>query len=355
MKILIISAKAGMGHIKTAEALEKNWALTNPEIKIKNIELTDFIDSFSKKIFFESYEIMIKKIPKLWDFFYKKTENEKKLKTLNFLTQLLKKMNSSKLKKEIDNFLPDVIVSTHFAPTDIILNQIKFKKPVFTLITDYAPHRIWINKKNSAYFVGSQYTKNLMSKYNIDKEKIIVSGIPVQPDFYKKIKNLNIKNYKKQKTILLMPSQTGKIKTENLINKILNLKSYNLQLLVICGKNKTLKEKLEKIKSKNLKIFGLTDNIFDLMIQSDLIITKAGGITITEALTLQKPLILINPVPGQEEENVKFLEKNKYGILAKTIDETIEKIQAILNKDIQLKSWVIIKNPAQIILKKIKN
>lgn len=353
MNLLIITASAGMGHNRAADAIEEYTRLNRPEITIKKIDLVNYLGPFSKWFYFQSYEQIIKIWPKFWYFWFWLTEN--KITNIFFILFCAynKKFNTNKLANEMKNFKPDQILCTHFAPPYLIQNFLN-QTPIATVVTDYYPCRLWAMYKNQKYFVAHEYTKKQLEKYGILPKNIIISGIPVGINFIKKTLETKVENA--EKNILIMPAPKGQIKLKNLINELVQ-NFPDFKITIICGKNKNQKSKLEKIYTdKNkIEILGLINNTEDYISKASIIISKAGGITVSEILTLQKPLVIINPIPGQETKNTKFLLENNLAAQAHTTFEAVQIIKKINSEDLKLKTPDFIKNPTQIILDNFLN
>jgi processive 1,2-diacylglycerol beta-glucosyltransferase len=282
------------------------------------VDFLDFLNIAARKIFFDSYNSVILKFPKLYGALYKASDNSLTLKTVGTLSEIAKNFGSKKFEKYIKNFNPDYVLFTHFSPADLF-SRLKINIPCGVVVTDYLPHWLWSANKNATYFVANESAKKHFEKYNIKRDKIFITGIPVEPEFYERENADGLKNkYDIQNTlptIVVFPPGKGKVNIVELIKNILQKENKNL--FILTGKNKKLKNELDKIQSPNNKKFeviGWTNKAVDYMRLADLIITKPGGLTVTECVTLGKPMILLNPIPGQEEHNINFVEKNKYGI-----------------------------------------
>lgn len=320
MKLLLISVAAGAGHVRAAQAIQKQAKMDRPYWEIDQIDLLDYLSVPSKKIFFDSYGIITKKVPFLWGWICDIFNKPGITKISDKIVKNLILIHSDKIINFINKEKPDIIICTHPTATNVITTNINtiIKKPIlWTVITDYKVHLFWINKE-SKYFVPNEEIKTeFINKYQMNPDDIVASGIPIAPNFYK-IKEENEIELKekyslnKKPTILVLSGGEGLVKSDKIVKEIMKNK-IPLNIIAIAGKNKKLREKLEDVKSnKNItyQSIGWTDKIEDYMKLADIIITKPGGMTTTECLTLKKPLIILDPIPGQEEGNVEYLEKN---------------------------------------------
>ena len=363
-KILIVSLSAGAGHVKTAEALVKTAELKYPDLECRHIDMYNYITSSFKHAAVTSYDLLAKKTPKLWGALYEKTDGPKAVSRFNKITKQLKQINSKKLYTEIQKFKPDAIISTHFLPGDMLLNQPKkytYSAPVTMLITDYDLHNFWVSEKISHYFVATEKIKSkLIQRGHANKDKVTVSGIPVNPKFYEPVdkdllkKELELKN---QPTILLLSGGSGLIKTDEIVKKLFSLEQ-NFNLVTIAGKNTKLEDKLKKItppKNIHYQAIGWTDKMEEYIKLSDLVITKPGGLTTTECMVTGAPIIAIDPVPGQEEANAKFITENNLGWVALNHADVVHQADKYLKGELKHNQIKIKKPAGQIVLEKITN
>lgn len=310
-KILIVSVSAGNGHTRAAAALKKAADLFYPQITADHVDFLDFVGTASKKIFFEAYDLIIKNIPTLYRILYDISDNKTGSKILDNITTLNKILNTKKFQSFIVKYSPDAIIFTHFIPAEIF-NTFNQTIPSATVITDYENHRLWFTGNKQKYFVAQTGVKDQLIALGAKENNIIISGIPVDPIFYQTTTDANKKLMKKQlkiaennKVITIMPCGQGKIDPTKLVEKILQEK--DITIIALGGKNQDLLQEYEKIKNKNIKIISWTDDIHKYLQLADLVITKPGGMAISECMILNKPMLFINPIPGQEEKNINYI------------------------------------------------
>ncbi len=353
-KLLIISCSTGSGHLRAAEAIRLTCNKLYPDIEVLHIDMANYLDGISRIYLVSFYNLFSNLIPFSYKLLYYLTNSWLAQKTFRMLSPIIR-IGSRKLIKKIEEYKPDLIISTHFLPSLILPKRIS--APIDTVITDYHAHKIWLTPKNRNFFVATEEIKNELAKFHIQST---ASGIPIHPNFFEKKDpeilraRFNIKN--NNPIILFMPTSKGKIKPVQAINKILNHDfGQTLNIVAIAGKNKKRNlndlEQFKTVEHPNFTVFENVENIDELMQIANIIIGKAGGLTVSEALFLQKPIIIINPIPGQEDYNASYLEKNHFGLSAKSDDDLVQKIQYILTNptSINKKSYP---DPSKIILEK---
>lgn len=198
-------------------------------------------------------------------------------------------------------------------------------KPVIVIVTDFKAHSTYIDKNIDAYITASENTKDDLAKRGIDSRRIFTFGIPVKDEFLENKSDIKATKNDDYFNILLMSGSMGLKNISYVLKELLN-NSNKLRITVVCGKNEKLKEDLLKeykhsIKDKKLHILGFSKDVDSLMEYSDLIISKPGGLTVTEAISKNLPLLIPFAIPGQETQNVEFLTSNGYALY---IDNLLE-------------------------------
>jgi processive 1,2-diacylglycerol beta-glucosyltransferase len=332
-KILVISCTGGSGHIRAAEALKKTCDIYYPHIECQHLNLVDYSGWLLKLSMVHSYNFLVKHRPEIFRKLYYYANTQKGKNSLNKTAPFLK-MSGKKIIEAVKRFNPDRIICTHFLPP-VLLEELNLLCPIDIVVTDFYMHKIWNIPTTRTKFVASDYTKK---NAPIHATNVLVSGIPIDPEFYKEKNNAVLK----QKfhltphfpTVLVLSGGVCLVDPSESVRQILETFS-KLNVVVISGKqNKKMYKKLCVLDAhtNNYQVIDFTKEIDEWMRVADVIITKPGGLTLSECLYLQKPLILINPIPGQEEENAKYILKNNFGYLAQTHTEVTAHLSSILNQ-----------------------
>ncbi len=272
------------------------------------------------------------KFPKLYGSLYSISNKEKSNK-------LIKHSFSSISREKVYNIIlqenPDLIISTHAFMVGVV-GSLKERKlidiPFISIVTDYEAHKAYIDKNVDAYIAGSDYTSRTLIKQGISKEKIFSYGIPIKEEFLKGFQSMNLKSSSFQ--ILLMAGSLGLKGMKKVLKNIVQIDGdYNI--VTICGKNRKLQASIEKeyrelIESNKLSVYGFTNNIPFIMENSDIIITKPGGLTISEAMAKRLPMIIPYYIPGQEKENLDFLLRQGLALYVPKVDFIKELLESIM-------------------------
>ena len=319
MKILFLPVAIGGGHMKTAEAVKEYIDNNFENAQTMMVDTLKYINPMVDLVVVGGYLNTIKSTPMVYRKLYEMAENTD---NLSDFSKTVNQMLSFKIKKLVQTFGPDVIVCTHPFPLQMITTlkrRGKVEAKIMAILTDFAPHSFWHYKEVDTYIVAHQSVKCEMISRGVNPEIIHPLGIPISSRFsidYNKAEIRSRLGLKDIPTILLMGGSLGFGDIKDIFLALLNC-SLNIQTIAVTGKNKRLKTKMEKYakdSAKPVKILGFTDEIPELMSASDFIITKPGGITISEALAKKLPIIIISPIPGQEEKNAHFLQNNGVAI-----------------------------------------
>ncbi len=334
MRVLILSISAGGGHQRAAEAVKSYTLLNNPDAHVKIIDTLKYINPILDKVVIGSYLRSIKLSPSIFGKLYKFSENDDNL--LSF-TNKLNEIVGHRIKSLIRNFKPDIVIATHPFSTQmlsVLKMKYKLKMPAVSLLTDYGSHSFWIHPHIDAYIVSNNDMKTDLVSRGVSENTIYPLGIPVNPDFMKvhnkkrTLKHLDLSE--NLPTILMMGGSLGIGKITPLYEELENMKN-EAQIIVVAGKNKNLYDEISKLKAftKNpTTVVGYTKEINKYMQACDILITKPGGLTITEAIISHIPLVIFSPIPGPEIQNVEFLVKHN---LALNISDNIHIKAAVEN------------------------
>lgn len=306
-RVVIFTASTGQGHNQVASSMKIE--LENKGCEVSIIEPLKEISKSLDLLVSDGYRVLATKMPKMYGTIYKMSNSNHLLnKPVERISQ---KTLHMKLKEIINAIEPDLVISTHPIMVKTICNLKNsgyYTGAFISIITDYLPHEFYISNLVDAYIVGSQYTKDKVIERGINPNKIFVHGIPIKREFSESKTTMTKSD---EFTILLMGGSMGLSSIKKAYKTLTGL-SYNLKLIVVCGNNESLKKTLEykygiDFVNKDIEVLGFTDKISQYMEISDLIITKPGGLTVTEAFAKNTPMLIPYFIPGQEEENAEML------------------------------------------------
>jgi len=314
MKVLFLSVPAGGGHHQTAKAMSDYFA-GREDVDCKILDVAENVNSIVKELISKGYILSTTILPKvygsIYDFLDTRTNDNDEVTSTN---KLLSNAFKRRLKKYLDEYDPDVIVSTHVFAT-IILNRLAKRNPirakVISIVTDYTVHPLWEQTKSDYYITASEFLSYQALKKFGPHKNVLPLGIPVSPKFCIKTEKSVARaalGLGDKFTVLVMMGSMGYGSAAKDIIKQLDRLPEDFQILAICGNNKKLKSDISRMRiHKKLIAFGYVHNVDALMDCADCLITKPGGLSTSEALAKNIPLILANPIPGQEDRNLEFM------------------------------------------------
>ena len=344
-KILIFYASYGGGHLSAAKSIKQYIDENYKDIQAEMVDCVKYVNTAFEKLTTTAYKELAKKAPWAWEKVYYNAQNG----FIGKVSSTANKIMAVKMAKLFRDYNPDYVISTHpfgSQMTSYLKQKGKTNCSLTTILTDFAEHDQWLIGSNFVdfYFVSNEKMKqNMTQNYKIAENKIHVTGIPISNRFLKEYNKEEIcSNFGlslNKKTVLFFGGGEyglGKSKTVQIFNTLTSFK--DIQVIAVAGKNKKLKSSFEEIvKEKNLensfKVLPFTSMVPELMSISDLVITKPGGLTTSESLASNLPLIIINPIPGQEEENAEFLENAGAGIWLKKNDDVEKAFSSVLLND----------------------
>ncbi|MGZ5056028.1 MAG: MGDG synthase family glycosyltransferase, partial [Methylobacter sp.] len=325
-RVLIMSAGAGTGHIKAAEALELAFAADGRVAEVINNDALQYTNKLFRDFYSSFYTSLVRSAPNFLGWWYKTSDEPWHTDRMR---HMIDRLNTKPLVRFIREFNPDITVCTHFMPAGIISHLIatqQLQARLSIVVTDLDFHAMWLSRSFHRYFVAIDETKAHLEMLGIPSERITVSGIPIAPAFQQPInreeQRLRLGLNPEKPVLLLSAGALGIGHTEYMVERMLNLNS-DAQTVVICGRNDVLKRRILQLvdnRTAKFKVLGYTNEMHKLMKMADIFIGKPGGITTSEAIASGLPMCIVSPIPGQEERNSDHLLEE--GIAVKCNDLT---------------------------------
>jgi processive 1,2-diacylglycerol beta-glucosyltransferase len=339
-KVLLLSASAGAGHVRAAEAVEKAFHETGGVREVRHVDTLEFTNKVFRHLYSKAYLELVNKMPEGLGWFYDKLDkpwkNERRRLALD-------KLNTRPFVKLLHEYQPDLIVCTHFLPAEIV-SWLKAKKRIASrqaiVVTDLDVHAMWLCHHYEQYFVAIDESRAYLEALGIPSDKITVSGIPIDPVFaiHKDKREMRLKHglAPDRTTILISAGGFGVGAMETLVHSLFSLQ-HSAQIIAICGRNDDLKKRLAKLAARikpDAKVLvtpvGYTREMDELMAASDLVLGKPGGLTTSEALAKGLVFCIANPIPGQEERNSDHLLEAAVAIRCNNLPTLTYKLDRLL-------------------------
>lgn len=330
MRIAILHASAGHGHQKVAEAVYEGLLACG--LPPKDILLLDSLDktpAWFGKLYRDLYYNSVKYTPGLWGLAYELSDNPALYRNVVRASRhYFNRQISQELIHLVVKEKPDVILSTHFFPPEVLggfKEEGLISSYLITVITDYEPHSFWVNPGTDHYWVMSEEGEKNLESRGVPSGKITAGGIPVSLKFRPQGKKLEFRKkegLRENKFTILVTSGSFGLGPASEVLQSLREFGDKIQVMVVCGRNQRMHDLLTKeVFPFQLKLYGFVSNMDELMEASDLLVAKPGGATATESLAKGVPVVVLRPIPGQEARNAHLLkERNAAFFLGKPSD-----------------------------------
>ncbi|OGW75187.1 MAG: hypothetical protein A2Z72_03890 [Omnitrophica bacterium RBG_13_46_9] len=326
-RILLMYISKNSGHHHASLAIESALRELSDDVEVLNVNSFLYTNPILEKIINKTYMSVIKRTPEVWGYLY---DNPKVVRRTQKLRESIHKYNSSKMRNLLESYKPDAVACTQAFPCGIVSDYKKTSCSDLVLagvLTDYAPHAYWFFDNVDIYFVPSEETRQRFVSYGISQDRVKLTGIPIDPRFKKIIdrkKVLDSMNFSPAMPIILLMGGSQGLGPIKEIVKVLDNSPTAFQIIVVAGINKRLYNGLSKLAprlKKKTAVVGYTENVDELMSISSLIITKPGGITVSEALVKGLPILIVKPIPGHEQMNTDHLVKHNLAIKANNLSD----------------------------------
>jgi processive 1,2-diacylglycerol beta-glucosyltransferase len=346
-KVLILSASAGTGHVRAAEALEKVFRQQPDVGEVRNIDALRFTNRLFRDFYSKLYIQLVQRAPTILGIVYNSTDEPWKTDRMRLM---LDRLNTGPLERFIARFKPDITVCTHFLPAEIIsylINKGKLDARLSIVVTDLDVHAMWLCRTFHRYFVALEESKIHLQNLGLPGDNITVSGIPIDPAFglIKNRDDLRLQaGFDTERPLFLISGGAlGVSPAAGVLDGLARLR-HPAQAVVICGRNTEMQSEMEQqarsIEAAHpgltFRVLGYTDEMHRWMQMSDLFIGKPGGLTTAESLASGLPMVIVAPIPGQEERNSDHLLEKGIALKCNEFTTLAYKIDGLLDQPAQL-------------------
>lgn len=315
-RVAIATVTAGAGHVQAAAAMEEAWRRVHPQDRVERRDVLDFTSKLFRKLYADAYLKLVEHAPEVWGALFRKSDDPAALEQLERVRRGLGRVNARRFVDWLGEYKPDVVVCTHYLPQEI-LGGLKAKerlKPwplVVSVVTDFEAHALWLEKVVDLYCVASDLTGARLVARGVPASQVVTTGIPVserftgKPDRKAARRKLGLRD--DLPVLLVLGGGFGMGPVAEIVTALNRLET-PVQVAVVCGRNQDLLREVAVVERKHpTHLLGFVRNMQDWMAAADLVLTKPGGLTSSEALALGRPLLILNPIPGQETANSDFL------------------------------------------------
>ena len=320
-QLLTLSVSAGNGHVRAAQALVAAAAQGWPGCRAVHIDAMAHVSPGFRKVYTDWYIQLVNRAPELWSYLHARSDATPHAATAQRLRRGIERLSATALLREVHREKPDAIVCTHFLPAELLMRERargRIDCPVWLQVTDFDLHNMWLVPGMAGYFAATEEVAFRMRARGLPAHRIHVTGIPVMPAFAQRqapalareacVRALDLDPARR--VLLVASGGAGVGDLPRLVQRLLALDGLDFQLIAVAGRNAQALADLQALQLRHpqrLRAIGFTSEMEKLMAAADLVMTKPGGLTISECLAMGKPMLLTSPIPGQEEHNAGYL------------------------------------------------
>lgn len=337
-RVLILSAAVGAGHVRAAEALDAAFASSTFPGEAHHVDVLRFTNRAFRTLYARGYIELVNKAPDLLGWLYDRFDVPWKSSRLQ---QGFETLNLGPFVRLLTHLKPDWALCTHFLPAGIIAwlrRKDRLTLPQAIAVTDLDVHAFWLMQEVEHYFVAREEAKVYLEQAGIPPDRISVSGIPIHPVFSLRRDKSAMRGLhgldKDLPTVLVSVGGFGLDIAPKILEKLLAVR-IPIQIVAVAGESADARARLERVagvapRTHRVQVLGFTTAMDELMAAADLLVGKAGGLTSSEALARELPLLIINPIPGQEERNSDHLLEEGAALRCHTLSTLSWKIESLL-------------------------
>jgi len=340
-KLLVLHASVGAGHTRAAKAVAAALAAEAPEARVDVVDALELARPLFKRAYGDGYLELVERAPSLFGLLFELTDRAPGRRALgDKLRRAVQRWGAGDLAEFLERGSWDAVVNTHFLAPELIAaltREGRFAAPQMTVVTDYDAHRIWVHEPCARYCVAGPAAAASLRGHGVRARDVDVTGIPVDPAF---AAPLDREAARREfglsggyPVVVQSAGGHGVGPLEDVYRALLS-STVPSEIVVVCGRNEAARRKLAAIRPPSRHralILGYTDKMRVLMAAADLLVTKPGGLTVSEALASALPMALINPIPGQEERNADYLLENGAAVKAASPAALAGKVEGVLS------------------------
>ena len=323
-RILVLSVSAGAGHVRAAQALVAAASM-HAGVEARHVDVLDLVPASFKAIYADFYLKLVERAPRLWSWLYEKADRAPRDAWFSRVRRAIERVNTRGLRDDIAAYAPDAIICTHFLPAELLARRIArgtALPPVFVQVTDFDLHRLWVHEGLAGYAVANDEVAFRLRGLLPGQTGIAVTGIPILPVFGERLDRATCAAElgldAQRTTVLVMSGGAGIGSAAGMVERLLDIDA-DFQIVALAGRNEDLLGTYRALAARApRRVFplGFTRTVERVMACADLAVTKPGGLSTSECLAQALPMILVAPIPGQEERNASHLLEQGAALLA---------------------------------------
>ena len=348
MTILILHASAGGGHQRAAEALREAAQACGDTVVVRDI--LDFVPKYFRRTYSNGYLNLVRAAPELWGYLYAQSDRKSQRPVIRHIRSGFQQLNAASFYGFLRAEAPDAVLCTHFLPLELIASMRSRKRrapPLFGVVTDYAVHALWYCAGVNAYYVATEEARRQLCRKGQPAVGVFLTGIPVLAAFSRRCppsEGRRLLGLRSDLPLALVLSGGYGVGPTVALLQACAIEPPPCQFLVVAGHNPKLERAARKAVAGTrlvVAIYGFVDNIDAFMDAADLVIGKSGGLTTAEALSKGRPMLIVDPIPGQEQRNAEWLLEGGAAMRLHEVADAPWKIRSLFNDPAQLDAMTV--------------
>jgi processive 1,2-diacylglycerol beta-glucosyltransferase len=356
MRVMIATATAGGGHLAAAAALAEAWRVCCPKDTVQQVDILSFFPALQRKIHSEGYVTLADHAPEVWGMVFKETDKPEVARRLTRIRRFFPSTSRSRFKRYILAYNPDVVLCTHYLPLEALgllcqePRRQRRRKPtangvsgmaghpgrpfVVSVVTDFEAHALWMDECVDLYCVAAESTGARLVSRGANAEAVVVTGIPISSRFSQAVDTKAVRRMLGIRddfpVVLALSGGFGMGPVVEVLAAI-DKATAEFQVVAVAGRNEGLRRELAVQQYRHpVRVIGFANNVNELMAVAALVVSKPGGLTTSEALAAGKPLLIVNPIPGQEAANSDFLLEHGAGSKVNRVEDLAFRVDQLL-------------------------
>lgn len=338
-RVLLLTLSFGTGHLMASEAIAEAVRRRDPSTEVKIVDCIQGGSMGFRAFYVWPYWWMIRYAPGLWARLFRARQGKRHRRTA---PAWVFRWGCRRVLGTIKQWQPDVILATEVGACEIavLARQRRITRaPLLAVATDHESEPVWVQEEIDRYFTPTRVVSEQLVRWGVPAGKIVISGIPVHEKFHgvelpRQIAKKKLGLAIDRPLVLVMGGGMGPLRMDDVVRNLVSLPG-PLAIVALTGLNSKVRARLERMRmklptDKALKIFGWVENVHEFMRAADVLVTKPGGMTLTEAACLGLPLVAVNPIPGPEEIHCRLIEREGLGVVAGTIEQVSTLVLEIL-------------------------
>jgi processive 1,2-diacylglycerol beta-glucosyltransferase len=344
-RIAILSASVGSGHVRAGQAIESALGELLPDATIAHVDALDLTNGAFRRAYGAGYFRVVEHAPRFVGWMYDFLDHPNDRGATTHARQLFERLNFTRLSRLLTEHPWDLAICTHFLPA-ALLARLRRRElvqfPHAVVITDFDVHGMWITRPCERFFVATDEAKANLAALQVEERDIAVTGIPIDPRFNSSLDRgeaIARSELAAEGPIVLQLAGGFGIGSIERIHRSICQIERPLQIVVVTGRNSAAAEALASVDHHprhRRKILGYSTRMHELLRAADVVVSKPGGLTTAESLASGCPMVIAEPIPGQEDRNADFLLENGCAIKVNNLSSLSYKLSWLLEDPARL-------------------